>query len=186
MHLSGDTEGTGDTSGLHDSSNPIAGGADDLSNALDAQPGDIEFDRVVALRRFEFAGHVFNLSTAHGYFTIDGLYTGNTIFRTNVMTANASGRFAVQAFPYWRWVGVQDGPPRQRATHEAAHGTILMASDPIWQTVYTPAGYNCRCRVVPMSKKQYDDTGAQLGDPSVIAAARDPGFVCGTATLIRG
>lgn len=44
-----------------------------------AEATDIEFDRVRSIRIRKFAGHVFNLTTPHGYFAIDGLYTGNTM-----------------------------------------------------------------------------------------------------------
>ena len=44
----------------------------------------IELDNVVSVRLRSFSGHVFNLSTPYGYFTINrGLYTGNTITSSN-------------------------------------------------------------------------------------------------------
>lgn len=44
------------------------------------QAGEIELDDVVSVRVRQFSGHVYNLETGVGYFTIDGgYYTGNTI-----------------------------------------------------------------------------------------------------------
>lgn len=53
------------------------------SNPLGAQPSEIEFDRVVSIRWLEFHGHVYNLATPHGYYTINGAYTGNTMAAYN-------------------------------------------------------------------------------------------------------
>ena len=43
-----------------------------------AEASEIEFDRVVSVGLRSWAGHVFNLETAYGYFTVNGIYTGNT------------------------------------------------------------------------------------------------------------
>jgi len=43
-----------------------------------AEARDVEFDRVASIIVRRFSGHVFNLTTWHGYFCIDGVYTGNT------------------------------------------------------------------------------------------------------------
>jgi hypothetical protein len=43
-----------------------------------AQPGEIEFDRVLLVVVREFIGHVYNLTTRHGYFASNGYYVGNT------------------------------------------------------------------------------------------------------------
>ncbi len=49
-----------------------------------AQPADVELDRVLYVQVRKFAGHVFNLSTPHGYFTIaGGAYTGNCLAAYN-------------------------------------------------------------------------------------------------------
>jgi hypothetical protein len=59
------------------------------------------------------------------------------VLRTNVGSAYNAGRArqmmqpAVLRFrPYWQIVTVNDGPPRQRATHQAAHLVVLRADDP--------------------------------------------------------
>ena len=59
-----------------------------LRNLHAAQPGEIQFDRVLTVRVRSFRGHVFNLSTAHGYFAANGVYTGNTMWASNAAHAD--------------------------------------------------------------------------------------------------
>ncbi len=71
-----------------------------------------------------------------------------TIFRTNVNSALASGRHAEQtrpdvlaALPYWQIRGVPDA--RARETHKRAHNIVLPANHEFWRLAYPPFGYNC-------------------------------------------
>jgi hypothetical protein len=51
-----------------------------LSDSSSGQSATVKADRVVQINRRRFSGHVYNLSTRDGYFTIQGgVYTGNTI-----------------------------------------------------------------------------------------------------------
>lgn len=109
-----------------------------------------------------------------------------TIFRTNVASAYSGGRVAemtqpdvLAARPYWQIVAVGDS--RSRPAHKRAHNTILAADNPFWRTVFPPFGYNCRCRVVSRSKRWVDAHG---GPTRVPVGLPDPGFTCGTNTLI--
>lgn len=44
------------------------------------QPSSVCLDNVLSIEFYSFAGHVYNLQTPYGYYTINGsLYTGNTI-----------------------------------------------------------------------------------------------------------
>jgi hypothetical protein len=55
-----------------------------LGGARRAQAFEVQLDRVRSVVIREFRGHVFNLSTPQGYFTISrGLYTGNTAWAFN-------------------------------------------------------------------------------------------------------
>jgi hypothetical protein len=65
-----------------------------------AEPGDIELDRVVDSGLRKFSGHVYNLSTPDGYYTIDDIYTGNTesAYAYGV-TQQASGRELLHQIP---------------------------------------------------------------------------------------
>jgi hypothetical protein len=58
-----------------------------IGDQLASHSGKIEFDRVLSVGISPWSGHVYNLSTPYGYFTISGgIYTGNS------MRALAEGR----------------------------------------------------------------------------------------------
>jgi hypothetical protein len=109
------------------------------------------------------------------------------VLRTNVGSAYNAGRArqmmqpAVLRFrPYWQIVTVNDGPPRQRATHQAAHLVVLRADDPFWLTAYPPFGYQCRCRVRSLSQRE--------GEPLAVGGKYlhdlpDRGFTSGLSQL---
>jgi SPP1 gp7 family putative phage head morphogenesis protein len=66
-----------------------------------------------------------------------------TIFRTNVMTANNAGRHAQMTDPvvrdrrpYWQYVDIDD--QRECPICNACHGTILPADDAWWGSHYPP------------------------------------------------
>lgn len=85
-----------------------------------------------------------------------------TIYRTNAQTAFQAGRCRAQdenraARPYWQYVAVMDS--RTRPSHAALHGKVFGADDPIWQTVYPPNGFNCRCRVRALTAEQIQAMG---------------------------
>ena len=180
-------QGAGFTGSFDHLSDPLGRRSDDGSDALSAKAADIEFDRVVSLRIFEFRGHVYNLSTQHGYFTIAGLFTGNTIYRTNMVSAYSSGRVVemtqpsvLAALPYWQIRTVKDA--RQRPTHRAADGVVLPANHPFWRIAYPPFGFNCRCRVCARTKRWLEQNGVAIGSPP--PNLPDPGFESGTRALI--
>lgn len=50
-------------------------------------------------------------------------------------------------YPYWEYKTV--GDDRVRADHAALNGVILKHDDPLWDEIYPPNGYNCRCSVEP-------------------------------------
>lgn len=78
----------------------------------------------------------------------------NTIYRTNLQSAFMAGRYQAMAdgadsHPYWQYVAIMDG--RTRPSHAAMNGRVFKVDDPIWNTAYPPNGFNCRCRVRPVS-----------------------------------
>ncbi len=106
-----------------------------------------------------------------------------TIYRTNVVSAYSAGRHAemtepavLEARPVWGIMGVRDD--RQRATHRAAHGTMLPASHEFWKRAYAPFGYNCRCRVISRGKAYLDRVTA------VPEGLPDEGFTSGVSSLL--
>lgn len=84
-------------------------------------------------------------------------YRLKTIYLTNLQSAYMAGRYAemVQAkdtHPYWQYVAINDS--RTRETHRKLHGRVYAADDPVWNTLYPPLDYRCRCRVRPLSRER--------------------------------
>lgn len=70
-------------------------------------------------------------------------------------------------FTHWKYLTVGDGHVRD--THRALDGLILPKTHEFWQTHFPPWGYGCRCQVVPVTTKEYDeyvklDAGKELAD----------------------
>ncbi|MDR1890137.1 MAG: minor capsid protein [Zoogloeaceae bacterium] len=90
-----------------------------------------------------------------------------TIFQTNVQTSYMAGRYKqyldnAENRPYWRYVAVMDS--RTRAGHAALNGKVWRADDPIWQTLWPPNGWGCRCRVQALSAAEFEKSGRKLED----------------------
>ena len=102
-----------------------------------------------------------------------------TIFRTNVQTAYQAGRYKQQKEmadirPYWMYDAVNDS--RTRPSHAAMDGKVFRADDPIWETWYPPNGFNCRCRVVSLSKRQVQSRGLQISEGKGVKVKPDKGW----------
>jgi hypothetical protein len=107
----------------------------------------------------------------------------DTVFRTNTANAYGAGRHrhatqpaVLRARPIWQWRFVNDRHTRQ--TH--AQNFMLWANDPFWQTVYSPAGWRCRCRCVSRPAS-YE---SQVVSGETIRGLPDPGFVSGVRNLL--
>jgi len=91
------------------------------------------------------------------------------IYRQNMQTAYMAGRYKQQqelaladgpgARPWWQYVAVRDS--RTRPTHGALHGRVWRADDPIWNHLYPPNGWNCRCRVRALSEFRMKKEGLE-------------------------
>ena len=97
--------------------------------------------------------------------TLGTPYRLKTIYLTNLQSAYMAGRYAemtaaTATHPYWQYVTVNDGKVRE--AHRKLHGQVFAADDPVWDTLYPPLDYRCRCRVRPLSRSQ----GAALVQPS--------------------
>ncbi|MGL5628056.1 MAG: phage minor head protein [Plesiomonas shigelloides] len=73
-----------------------------------------------------------------------------TIFETNMQSAYSAGRYDTQRAnaemrPYWTRVAIMD--TRTRPRHAALNGFTARYDDPVWQFMYPPDGFGCRCRV---------------------------------------
>ena len=97
--------------------------------------------------------------------TLGTPYRLKTIYLTNLQSAYMAGRYAemtaaTATHPYWQYVTVNDGKVRE--AHRKLHGQVFAADDPVWDTLYPPLDYRCRCRVRPLSRSR----GAALVQPS--------------------
>ncbi|EHJ46344.1 phage head morphogenesis protein, SPP1 gp7 family [Solidesulfovibrio carbinoliphilus subsp. oakridgensis] len=95
-------------------------------------------------------------------FTGDRPLRLETIFRTNVQSAYMAGRYAemsamADTFPYWQYSAVNDG--RTRPAHRALSGKVYPAGHPFWDTWFPPNGFNCRCTVKALTRRQVEDRG---------------------------
>lgn len=84
------------------------------------------------------------------------------IYQQNLQVAYMAGRYTAMqdgaAFtPFWQYIAVMDAKTRQ--THAILNGQVWRHDDPIWDKLYPPNGWNCRCRVRPLSQKALEREG---------------------------
>lgn len=134
----------------------------------------------------DFSNRVVPRLEQAGWTPINDSHAEN-VLRTNVGTAYNAGRAqqmlqptVLRFRPYWQIVTVNDGPPRQRATHQAAHLVVLRADDPFWLEAYPPFGYQCRCRVRSLSIREGEPL---LRRGTSIQGLPDRGFTSGLSQL---
>lgn len=89
-------------------------------------------------------------------------YRIENIFRTNLQTAYAAGRYkkmqAVKASrPYWQYLAVMD--KRVRPSHAILHEKVYPADHEFWAANYPPNGFRCRCCVRTLSARQVEKQG---------------------------
>lgn len=77
-----------------------------------------------------------------------------TIYRTQSQIAYNAGRFIADAESgkVWGYKYVTMRDDRVRPTHAYLDGMIMKATNPAWETLWPPNGWNCRCQVVPLFK----------------------------------
>ena len=112
-----------------------------------------------------------------------------TVFRTNMNTAYTDGRFeqakdpdVQQVIGAFEYMAVTDSAVRD--THATIDGVTAAVTHPIWETIRPPNGYNCRCTVRLVDKRELRDKGLITPEghvkPVKIAQARafepDEGF----------
>lgn len=93
----------------------------------------------------------------------------DTIFQTNMQAAYNAGRYEeqlanVEFRPYWERVAVMD--THTRPAHAALNGFTARYDDPVWQFMYPPDGYHCRCRVRARSEGDVKRHGLTIQDGS--------------------
>lgn len=88
-----------------------------------------------------------------------------TIFNTNMDVAYARAHWHhVQenkhARPYLMYVAVLD--QRTRPSHAAMHGKVFHVDDPIWDHLYPPNDWGCRCSVRALTAEQVAELGLDV------------------------
>ena len=104
------------------------------------------------------------------------------IYETNLSMAYAAGRYSqltepetLAAFPYWQYV--HSGALHPRLDHLNWNGLVLQADDPFWDSHYPPNGWNCGCRVAPVSDgglQRQGKTGPDMAPPEDLRSWTDP------------
>lgn len=75
------------------------------------------------------------------------------IYDTNMQMAYAQGKYKQQKlishlYPYWKYTQIQR--PTKRHNHSLLHGKVFRHDDPIWDLIYPPSGFGCKCSVTPI------------------------------------
>lgn len=101
------------------------------------------------------------------------------IFRTNVQTAYAAGRYTKmqavkKARPYWQYIAIMDS--RVRPSHAVMHGKVYPADHAFWNSNYPPNGFRCRCGVRSLSARQVKDMGLKVETELPKTGGADKGF----------
>lgn len=88
----------------------------------------------------------------------------------------------MDALPFWEYHTQGDG--QVRPAHAALDGKVFSAKDRVWDKIYPPNGWNCRCTVLPVAfapDKVYNEAegiGLMRGaDPKGYAAMGKAGFL---------
>lgn len=86
------------------------------------------------------------------------------IYDTNVRQSLAAGQWQRMlrnkgSHPYARYVSMDDS--RVRPLHRAWHNTVLPVDHPWWITHRPPNGYHCRCRVIGLTRAEFERGFAQ-------------------------
>ena len=103
-----------------------------------------DFDQIVAKHGWSYKG-------GRGW-------RSEVIYSTNVRTAYQAGRFQQMTDPdvlAYRpnWLYQHGDSIRPRPLHQSWSGTVLPASDPWWDSHFTPNGWGCKCRIVALSDR---------------------------------
>jgi len=81
------------------------------------------------------------------------------IVEQNVRQAQATGEYKrhidnADIMPYLQYNSAKD--ERVRSSHKSLDGKIYPVDSEVWDEIYPPNGFNCRCYVVPLMKNEVD------------------------------
>jgi SPP1 gp7 family putative phage head morphogenesis protein len=95
-------------------------------------------------------------------------FTLDTVFTTNMQKAYSLGRYeqmtdpdVAEALPFWQYFTV--GDDRVRPEHAVLDGFQARVGDPVWNKIYPPNGFNCRCIVIALLASEAGDEASEPG-----------------------
>lgn len=102
-----------------------------------------------------------------------------TEYNTAILTGSSAATYhrlmaQTDIFPYWKYTTA--GDEHVRHTHQMLEGVILPYSDPRWQKLFPPNGWNCRCYIVPRMKHEFNDSKLATDRAKVDAYLSGPSF----------
>lgn len=82
-------------------------------------------------------------------------FTLENLFRTQMQLGYSAGRWQADQDPViqeilWGYKYVTVGDDRVRPEHEKLEGMTAPKDDPIWNTMWPPNGWSCRCQVISL------------------------------------
>lgn len=88
-----------------------------------------------------------------------------TIFYTNRSVSYSQGRYKrllenADARPYWMYQAVED--ERTRKSHMELSGKIWRSDNPIWQRIFPPNDWGCRCLVRALNEQEMKAEGLKV------------------------
>lgn len=86
------------------------------------------------------------------------------IYDTNMQMAYSQGKYRQQKliadlYPYWKYTQIQR--PTKRHDHSLLHGKVFRHDDPIWDVIYPPSGFGCKCSVTPIKDGRNVEDGTK-------------------------
>jgi hypothetical protein len=119
-----------------DLADPVVRPMHTLGNDAVRNARTVQFKRVVSLGLRQFEGHVFNLTTVNGYFSVEGVYTGNTSFAWSAAHASALDE-ASELIPglFRRWVEYVNDQTGAPLDGRVANDSLVLHG----QVAFTPA-----------------------------------------------
>ncbi len=100
-----------------------------------------------------------------------------TEYDTAVLTAEAMDNYRrlashPQLFPFWQYKTVEDD--KVRPWHRALDGIILPCDDDLWDEIYPPNGWRCRCRVKGLQKSKVPEGSVERSRATVEKYKQSP------------
>lgn len=116
----------------------------------------------------EFAAQIANFSEQYGWNIKGGAdWRARLILSQNLRQSYAAGRHdqqfdpdVMKLQPYLQYLHSDSRAPRP--AHVALDGKVFAKTDPIWQSIEPPNGFNCSCYTVSLSQRQLDRKGLEV------------------------